>query len=120
MIAVIQYFLKLFGFSGSAMIEKLVQSVLLGGKSSTTGGKNPLEDLMAQFKDNGLGSIVNSWVGTGKDEAITPQQVAQGIGLDKMNAMAAQAGMTQEKLAEKLAKYLPGMVDKMTPGGKLP
>lgn len=128
--ALIEFLLKMFGLGDKTMVEKLIRSVLLSGNASTaaatadselapTGG-NPLEILMNQFKDKGLGNIFQSWVGTGKNEAVTADQIKEGVGDEQMEAMAKQAGLPVNILAEKLSKYLPGLIDKMTPGGKLP
>lgn len=95
--------------------------MLLGSKPADgSAGPNPLEVLMNQFKDKGLGNIFASWVGTGKNEPVTPDQIKDGVGDEQMQAMAQKAGLPVDTLADKLAKYLPGLIDKMTPGGKLP
>ncbi len=128
--ALIEFVLKLFGLGDKSMVEKLVRSVLLGGGRSVAAtaadgdpaaaGGNPLEMLMKQFKDKGLGTIFQSWVGGGENQAVTPDQVKHGMGADKMAELATKSGLPVDVLAGKLAKYLPGLVDKMTPGGKLP
>lgn len=116
----VQFILKLFGLGDRASIEKMIKEALLKkAGSAVTGGKNPLDDLMGQFKDKGLGDIFQSWVGTGANRAITPDQVKHGLG-DQFAPLAEKAGMPQDVLAQKLAKYLPGLVDKMTPGGAIP
>lgn len=119
--ALVQFIMKLLGLGDQSTIEKLIKSVLFGGKSADgSAGSNPLEDLMAQFKDKGLGDIFSSWVGTGKNAPISPDQVKEGVGEDRMTELARKAGLPVDDLAGKLAKYLPGLIDKMTPGGKLP
>jgi uncharacterized protein YidB (DUF937 family) len=123
--ALVQFVLKLIGLGDNRMVESLVKGVLLGGNKPADGaapaaGSNPLEVLMKQFQDKGLGNIFSSWVGTGKNDAITPDQVKDGIGAEQMDAMAKKANLPVDVLAEKLSKYLPGLIDKMTPGGKVP
>ncbi|MGL4420259.1 MAG: YidB family protein [Gemmataceae bacterium] len=139
--SLVQFLLKLFGLGDNKFVEKLVTDVLLKqtlGKSSTsamtgsttdpttdetapsTTGGSPLEILMSQFQNKGLGNIFQSWVGTGKNDAITPEQVKDGIGDENLDVMAKKANLPVDILAEKLSKYLPGLIDKMTPGGKLP
>lgn len=118
--ALIQFILKLFGLGDRASIEKLIKDAIIKRTgAAVSGGKNPLDDLMNQFKDKGLGDVFQSWVGTGANRAITPDQVKHGLG-DQLGALAAKAGIPQDVLAQKLAKYLPGVVDKLTPGGSIP
>lgn len=123
--SLVQFILKLLGLGDNAIVEKLVKGVLLGGNKSAdpngpNGSGNPLEKLMAQFKDKGLGNIFASWVGGGKNEAVTPEQIKQGVGNGPLQSMAAKAGLPVDVMAAKLAQYLPGLIDKMTPGGKIP
>lgn len=131
--ALIQFILRLLGLGDSKLVDSLVKGVLLGGNKLTGGatladgtapaegtGSNPLENLMSRFKDKGLGNIFQSWVGTGKNEDVTPEQIKQGIGADQMKEMAKKANLPVDTLAAKLSKYLPGLIDKMTPGGKMP
>ena len=51
---------------------------------------------------------------------MTPEQVHQSIGLVKLKQMANQFGIPVDKVTEELAKYIPSVVDKATPEGKLP
>jgi uncharacterized protein YidB (DUF937 family) len=76
-----------------------------------------LQGLVSQFEKGGLGSVVQSWVGTGANQPIEAKQVTQVLGSDKLQALAEKFGMSSEDLSEKLAAILPEAVDKMTPNG---
>ncbi len=115
--SLIQMVLNLFGFGDKSKIAALVMGYLLGNKGGGAGG---LGALVEQFRNKGLGDVMSSWVGTGPNKPITADQVKQGVGLDKMADLAKHAGLPLDTLAEKLAKYLPGIIDQATPGGKLP
>ncbi len=124
---VIQFILSLFGQGDNAKIADLVKSVLLGGNKNAVVGTDssassgsPLGGLMEQFKNKGIGDLFKSWVGSGANQEITPEQVKEGIGHDKLNEMAQKSGLSVSDLASKLSKYLPGVIDKLTPSGKLP
>ena len=126
---IIQMILNLFGQGDKAKIGGLIMSVLLGGNkqgamssdgAAAGGSSSPLGGLMEQFKNKGMGDIVKSWVGSGENQQITPEQVKEGIGHDKLNEMAQKSGLSVSDLASKLSKYLPGVIDKLTPSGKLP
>ncbi len=84
------------------------------------GAQGGLAGLVQAFGDRGLGDIVGSWVGTGANLPITPQQVQQGLGAQQLQALAAQHGLSPDGAAQALSQLLPGLVDRLTPGGKLP
>jgi uncharacterized protein YidB (DUF937 family) len=41
------------------------------------------------------------------------------LGSDTIKAVAAKAGVTPEELSAKLSTILPGIIDKLTPNGKV-
>lgn len=95
----------------------LVQGIFGLLANQESGG---LAGLVQSFKDKGLGEIVSSWVGTGQNLPITPQQMSQGLGTERIQQLAAQAGLTPDVLSAKLSALLPGIVDKLTPQGTIP
>jgi uncharacterized protein YidB (DUF937 family) len=103
---------------GGGNQNPLMQAVIgLLGQNSSVGG---LGGLIQAFQKHGLADIVNSWVGTGKNLPISPEQVQQGLGGDLLKQLAAQAGVSSEAASGQLADLLPGLVDKLTPEGKMP
>ncbi len=106
------------GMMGSGKQSPLVQAAIsLLAQNSSVGG---LAGLLQAFQRNGMGDIVNSWVGTGKNLPISPAQVQQGLGGDLLKQLASQAGLSAEAASGQLANLLPGLIDTLTPGGKLP
>ncbi len=91
-----------------------------GGAAGQPGGAGGLGSLVSMFQNAGLGDIVGSWVGTGPNKAISADQVQQGLGADTMNQLAAQSGLSVGQVAEHLSTVLPGLVNEVTPGGKMP
>jgi uncharacterized protein YidB (DUF937 family) len=87
------------------------------GQQSSPGG---LDVLIDQFKKSGLGDVINSWIGTGQNQAISPTQLRQAIGQETVNDLSRQTGAPQDDLLSQLSKYLPGVIDKLTPNGQLP
>ncbi len=109
----------LLGKSGAgAGLAGSVLSMLAGQGSQ--GGQGGLASLVKAFGDKGLGDIVGSWVGTGANLPISPQQIQQGLGAQQLQALAAQHGISADGAAQALAQLLPGIVDKLTPGGQVP
>ena len=98
------------------IISEATQNALLGQNSSVGG----LGGLLQAFQKIGLGGLVNSWVSSGKNLAISPDHIKQGLGSDVVKQLAAQAGLSSDAAGGQLADLLPGLIDKLTPGGKMP
>ncbi len=79
-----------------------------------------ISGIVAQLEQQGLGGTVNSWIGNGPNQPITPSQVHQAFGTDVVKELAAKIGMSPDDLASKLSQVLPQVVDKLTPGGVVP
>jgi uncharacterized protein YidB (DUF937 family) len=98
------------GGLGSLLASGAAGSVLSGG----------LNDLLKQFQQSGHSDTASSWVGTGPNKAISPNDLANTLGADKINALMAQSGMSRDELLEGLSQYLPQAIDQLTPQGRLP
>jgi uncharacterized protein YidB (DUF937 family) len=93
---------------------------LLAGGAAGSVLSGGLNDLLKQFQQNGHGEAVDSWVGTGPNKTIAPKELGQALGSDQINALLAQTGMSREDLLGALSQYLPQVVDRLTPQGRLP
>jgi len=79
-----------------------------------------LENLINNFHQKGLGSIVSSWVGTGQNLPISADQLSHVLGNEQVQAMAAKLGFSPQEMSGHLAEILPQVIDKLTPGGAIP
>ncbi|MEK4032997.1 YidB family protein [Methylocystis sp. IM3] len=79
-----------------------------------------LDAVVKKFKEGGYKRQIESWVSTGKNEAISSIEVGQAVGVDKLKKLAESAGIDLNKARDLLAEYLPVAIDKATPEGKLP
>lgn len=79
-----------------------------------------IQGIVAQLEQQGLGGTVRSWVGTGANQAITPDQIHQVFGSDVVKELAAKVGLSPDVLAAKLSQVLPTAIDKLTPTGAVP
>ena len=79
-----------------------------------------IQGIAAQMEKQGLGATVQSWIGTGANQPISPDQVHQVFGSGVLAQMAAKAGMNPQDLAHKISQVLPGAIDKLTPEGRVP
>jgi uncharacterized protein YidB (DUF937 family) len=102
------------GKSGGAQGALLQQLV---GMLSKPGALN---NLMGAFQGAGLGNVVQSWVSTGQNLPISPDQVRSVLGQGTVADMAKRAGMDESETANTLSGLLPELVDKATPDGKVP
>lgn len=91
--------------------------------ASGGGGGGLLEGLgglLDSFRQSGHGKTADSWVGTGPNEPVTPGQVGNALGPNIIKTLAERTGMSEEELVRQLSQALPGVVDKLTPRGRLP
>lgn len=79
-----------------------------------------LQGLVQSFASKGLGDIVSSWVSTGPNLPVTGGQIHSALGSDAISSLAQKAGVAPEMASSLLAQVLPGLVDKLTPEGKIP
>ncbi len=114
---------SLLKLAQNPQVRSLVMSLIgqmggQGGKSAQGGAS--MNGLLENLNKSGMGDQVKSWVGTGDNQAITPEQVTQAIGADRIAQAARDAGCTPQQASEDLAKVLPQMVDTATPTGSQP
>jgi uncharacterized protein YidB (DUF937 family) len=96
----------------------LLQMVL--GMLANNGQGGGLAGLMEKFQAAGLGEQVNSWVGTGQNLPVSPDQLGGVFGQDQMSQMAEKMGLSTGDLGTQLSQVLPQAVDHFTPGGQAP
>jgi uncharacterized protein YidB (DUF937 family) len=92
---------------------------LLGGLAGGVLGSG-LDRLLKQFQQNGLGDVADSWVSKGPNKDISTNDLARSIGLDDIDALAGQTGLSRDDLLSGLQQQLPDLVDQLTPDGRMP
>ena len=90
------------------------------GLLRSTGGTGGLGSVLSSLQSSGMGDVVSSWIGTGANKSISPDQLKSALGPDKLAQFAKQAGVSGGDASSALAGLLPGLVDKLSPDGKLP
>ena len=93
---------------------------LLGGAAAGSVISGGLGDLLKQFQQQGQGEVANSWVGKGENKSIAPGDLGKALGVDQINALTSQTGLSRDDLLSGLSQYLPGVIDHLTPEGRLP
>src|SRR5947209_8105156 len=79
-----------------------------------------LGSLVQRFQQSGHGDIINSWIGPGQNRAITPDQLHQALGPEAVNNLSQMTGAAPHDLVSELSRILPGVVDRLTPQGRMP
>ena len=93
-----------------AMLESVMDLI---GQHGGLGG------LLDKLKASGLGDAVSSWVGTGDNRPVPANQLESAIGADTISQIIAKLGVTKEQASSLLAQYLPMVIDRLTPHGKV-
>jgi uncharacterized protein YidB (DUF937 family) len=95
----------------------------LGGLGGLLGGgalSGGLNDLLKQFQQNGQGDKAESWVAKGPNKQVSPQELEQGLGRERIEWLMQQTGMSKDELLAGLSRELPNAVDELTPDGHVP
>jgi uncharacterized protein YidB (DUF937 family) len=79
-----------------------------------------LGGLLEKLKNAGQGQTADSWVKPGPNAPIEPEQLGPAIGNQTISDIARQAGVSEQELLKQLSQVLPGLVDKLTPDGRIP
>jgi uncharacterized protein YidB (DUF937 family) len=87
------------------------------GAGGVLGG---LGGLLNKLQQGGLGSAANSWVGSGQNQPVSPGQLGSALGPSIIKMLAQKSGLSEEEITKQLSQVLPGLVDKLTPNGRLP
>ncbi len=78
-----------------------------------------IKSLVDGFNAGELGGVVSSWLGDGNNEAVSPEQVSEALGSDKISDFAKKLGLSEEEAAGGLSEALPKMIDNASSGGSL-
>jgi uncharacterized protein YidB (DUF937 family) len=92
----------------------------LGNRGEFDGGHTGPGGLLERLEQAGHGQKAASWVGHGNNEPIAPHELQQALGDDTVDRLSTQTGMSHGDLLSQLSELLPGVIDKLTPNGRLP
>jgi uncharacterized protein YidB (DUF937 family) len=99
------------GQGGSPLLMILLQLLQQNGG---------LGGLMGRMQQSGMADQVQSWIGTGQNQSISPDALLQIFGQGQLSEIAQQLGMSQQEAAGGMAQMLPDLVNEMTPQGQIP
>jgi uncharacterized protein YidB (DUF937 family) len=93
---------------------------IAGAIGGLVGGEGGLQGLVNQLDSAGLGDAVSSWVSTGQNAQVDPNQLGAALGPDTVNQLAGKSGLDVGALLPILAAALPTVIDAITPDGQVP
>lgn len=111
----------LLGGQGQPAAGAASMIAVAGQLLQQAGGVQGLTNLLQQ---HGLGSVVQSWVGTGANQAVSGGQLGEALQGGGMGALVQEAasklGVDPSVVLSGLSHVLPQAVDHLTPDGQVP
>jgi uncharacterized protein YidB (DUF937 family) len=104
---------------------------LTGGSGSGTGNillqlalsmlqqQGGLDNVLGKFREAGMGAQADSWVSTGKNMNISPNQLEQVLGSGALSDIASKLGMSQDQAGSAMSQVLPELINQLTPQGQV-
>lgn len=107
------------GLLGGGGLGNMLGGLLGGGAAGgvLSGG---LGDLLRQFQQNAHGDQAESWVANGPNKPVSPSELEQAVGPEKITWLMKETRLSREELLAGLSRELPNVVDKLTPDGRIP
>jgi uncharacterized protein YidB (DUF937 family) len=108
-----------------ALLALVASGALFGGGDRQAGAPKPggarpqadegggllegLGGLLERFRQGGQGKIIDSWIGTGPNEPVSPGQLENTLGPNIIKTLAERSGMSEQELLRQLSQVLPGI-----------
>src|SRR5215471_9566487 len=108
----------LSGIRGGGGSGDLLPAVL--GMLADDGPGPGMRSLTDRFERHGLSDVMASWVGCDDNLPIAPDALQAVLGRDTIARLAEELGLAPRTTAERLARMLPYVIDKLTPDGVVP
>lgn len=84
------------------------------------GQAQKLPEVVRQFEEKGMRDQVDSWVRTGPNKPVDRRQIEDVFGQRELDNLSRTRGIDRDQLAEVLSRYIPKIIDELTPQGQLP
>lgn len=101
---------------GAAAGQQDQMTDALGGILNNVGG---IQGLLDKAREMGIEKTVSSWVSTGENEPVSPEQIHNLLGAETVQGVAQKMGFNVQQLLPVLAQFMPMVIDKLTPGGQI-
>ncbi len=98
--------------SSGALISEVISMI-----QNRPGG---LGGLLQSFQQGGLGHVFQSWVASGQNLPVSPDQLQGTVGPEWISKIAQATGLPQAQVEQHLSTLLPQIIDHLTPNGQMP
>ncbi|GAC1651895.1 MAG: hypothetical protein NVS9B15_12270 [Acidobacteriaceae bacterium] len=105
---------------GGATPDPNQQQQVAGGLVDVINQHGGIGGFAEKLRGAGLGSQVDSWIGTGENQQVQPQQIQQGLGENVITQLAQRAGVSPAMATTIAAAALPMIINHFTPNGQVP
>jgi uncharacterized protein YidB (DUF937 family) len=78
-----------------------------------------LQGVVNQLQKNGVGSQVTSWLGTGDNISITPDELRNALRNEHVKQIATHFWVSTDEALKILSDHLPAAVDQASPNGQI-
>ncbi len=78
-----------------------------------------LEGVLGKFRECGMGGQADSWVSTGPNMGISPNQLQEALGSSTIGQIASQLGVSQDEAGSTMSQLLPELINQLTPQGQV-
>jgi len=75
--------------------------------------------LLKQLQEGGLERQIGSWLGNGQNMPVTPAQIKEALGNEKVKQIAQQLGIPVDEALKLLTQFFPEAVNQASPNGEL-
>ena len=94
-------------------LSEIFKQIFGGGQAEK------LPDVVRQFEEKGLREQVDSWVRTGPNKPVDRRQIEDVFGSREIDDLSRRKNIDRDQLAEVLSRYIPKIIDELTPSGQL-
>jgi uncharacterized protein YidB (DUF937 family) len=110
----------LFDQLGGALgqVEAAAMPALISAALAKT-NLGDLQGIVNQLQRGGLGAQVQSWLGNGPNQLVSPEQLRTALGSEPVKQLAQHFGIDPDAALKLLAAHLPTAVDQASPQGTL-
>lgn len=105
---------QVLGGASAGQQEQMTDA--LGGVLNNVGG---IQGLLDKAREMGIEKTVSSWVSTGENEPVSPEQIHNLLGAETVQGVAQKMGFNVQQILPVLAQFMPMVIDKLTPGGQI-
>jgi outer membrane protein OmpA-like peptidoglycan-associated protein/uncharacterized protein YidB (DUF937 family) len=97
---------------------KQLLGLLIGLIFNAKGGGSA--GFLQAFRSQGMGDMVQSWLGSGPRQPISPSQLEGVLGADALGGIASKLGLPQATVSNAAAAMLPDAVNELSDNSQLP